>query len=147
MKLHKLGCKLVMVLGCVLAGGGLFIVFFNKTSLFNLLNDVIDPLFWHDEPISNATLNFKSFMWSYVGMLTALWGIGLYFVSKYGLMKREAWAWYSIFLSIVSWFILDTWFSISAKVYFNVVLNFLFLTAFTIPLFMTRQSISSHVNT
>lgn len=138
MKRDKVARGILMWLAGLLAVGGMFIALANETPLFAIVNGLIDPLFWKAEVISSGTVRFKSFAWSYVGMLMALWGIFLYFIARFPLAKGEAWAWTSIAVSTLVWFCLDTWFSVDAGLYVNVVVNLLILLAIGVPLGMTR---------
>ncbi|OHD30880.1 MAG: hypothetical protein A2086_06320 [Spirochaetes bacterium GWD1_27_9] len=143
MKYYNAGCKVLMTIAILFFFIGLFIVFFNNTPLFSIINKLIDPIFWTNEIISNGTLRYKSFSWGYIGMLNAIWGLYLYFIVKFALMKREKWAWMCIAVSIIIWFILDTWFSISNDLYFNVIVNILFMVSFIIPLILTRKILNN----
>jgi len=75
MKKYKIGCQILMANGVIFIAIGLFMVFFNKSALFVIVNKIIDPLFWSDEILSKGTLNFKSLMWTFTGMFHIIWGV------------------------------------------------------------------------
>jgi hypothetical protein len=141
MKQDKVARTILTWLAGFLTVGGLFIAVANETPLFGIVNGLIDPLFWRAELISPGTARFKSFAWSYVGMLMALWGIFLYFVARFALAKGERWAWTCIAVSTLVWFCLDTWFSVSAGLFVNVAVNLLILLAIAVPLGITRGGV------
>jgi hypothetical protein len=76
----------------------------------------MDPNFWENEILSSGTQKFKVFTWDYLGMFHVIWGVNIYFVVKYGLLKyREAWAWKSIAISVAVWMFVDVIFTFTIK--------------------------------
>jgi hypothetical protein len=139
MKHHQISCRILIVLGGFLTIVGLFIMAANDSPLFGIINGLIDPLFWGQETISAGTAQFKRFAWSYMGMLCALWGISVFFITRYALAKGERWAWFCLAGSALAWVCMDSWFSLAAGLYFNLACNLAILLAFGIPLFLTRE--------
>lgn len=133
---YRAGCRTLEVLAFLLFVGGLYMVFMNRTPWF--IDRWIDPLFWGAEPITPATARFKGFLYSYVGMMTSLWGVCIACIVRFGLVRRQPWAWNCLAGSAGLWFVLDTWFSLATGLIWNVVLNALFLAGFVIPLILTR---------
>jgi hypothetical protein len=146
MKKYKIGCQILMANGVIFIAIGLFMVFFNKSALFVIVNKIIDPLFWSDEILSKGTLNFKSLMWTFTGMFHIIWGVFIVYIVKFGFMKkRESWAWKSIGISVITWLLVDTYFSLSMKLYtitFNPTTIF-FAIIFIVPLIMTKDALKN----
>ena len=94
MRKYELGCKILTATGIIFIVIGIYAVFFNNTSLFSVINWIMDPNFWEEnEILSNGTLNFKIFTWDFLGMFHIIWGVNIFYIVRYGLKKKEAWAW------------------------------------------------------
>jgi len=143
MKKHEIGCKILMINGLLFIAIGIYAILFNNTSLFFIINWIMDPNFWgENEILSNGTLNFKIFTWDFLGMFHIIWGINIFYIVRYSLIeKKEAWAWKCIAISVFTWLLVDAYFILSMKLYaiaFNPVTVF-FVILFIIPLIMTKD--------
>ena len=143
--MYKTGCKILTINGIIFIVLGLFLVFFNNTSLFLIFSWLVNPVFWgENEILSKGTLNFRIFTWSFIGMFHIIWGVFIFYVVRYGLMKRkEVWAWKCIAISVITWLLVDVYFSLLMGLYtisFNPVTIF-FAALFIIPLIMTRDAL------
>lgn len=117
---------------------GAFICFFNSTSIF-IFNDLINHYFWPDGIIPNVgTEKFMYFNYNLLGLLMIIWGMFILFILRNSFLKKEKWAWQSIFYTFVMWFLIDEFFSLYHGVYFNALFNLIFLGVFIIPLLLSR---------
>jgi hypothetical protein len=71
--------------------------------------------------------------------MTVAFGIVVIFLARHPFKRREQWAWNCLAVCFVVWFVTDTLFSVSAKVYTNAVNNFLMWVVMMLPLVMTRK--------
>jgi len=141
----KLWKKCLILIGISLIGFGLYITFFKNTSFFALFANLIDPVFWTNETISEGTLNFKGFIYSFSGTYVLLWGIHFLFLSKYALTPGNRWAWNCLALSTSLWFIIMVPFSFYYKVYYNVFGDILFFILISIPLLKVRKFVYTEI--
>jgi len=118
---------------------GVYIAFLKNTPLFILFDAPIDLVFWGNGIIDTGTVLFKGFIYSLLGVLMIVWGIQLFFIIKFALRKKEKWAWFCIFISVIVWFPIDETFSIYYGVYFNAIFNIPFLLLLLIPLILIVQ--------
>lgn len=65
------------------------------------------------------------------------WGITMFFIAFFPLRNRERWAWYSVLVSVLFWFVLDTGISLWFGVSINAILNTAILILVLIPLIFT----------
>jgi len=141
-KTYYLGCKILLAAGILYIVIGVFMVLFNQSPIFSILDSLINPLFWDNQHLSQGTLNFKVFTWSFLGMFHIIWGTNIWYVTIYGLLKKkEAWAWRSIFITMVVWLTIDLYFSLSMKLYiiaFNPATGF-FILFMLVPLVLTKK--------
>jgi hypothetical protein len=135
----KVGCKILMANGILFIILGLYAVFFNNTPLFSIINWLMDPGFFGNEKLSNGIVNLKTFTWIFLGMLHIIWGVNLLFTVRYGLMKKEAWAWRCIFVSVVSWLLIVAYYTIVAHQNNFILVTFVLAILFIVPLIMTRE--------
>ena len=62
------------------------------------------------------------------------WSITIGALVRGPLRRREAWAWHAIVVSLSTWFVLDTGYSVATKFWGNTVLNAVVYIMFAIPL-------------
>ena len=67
-------------------------------------------------------------------------GVLIFFIVKYAFSKKEKWAWWCLFLSLIGWVFIDTPISWYFKVYFNVFFNVVLLLSVLIPLILTYKA-------
>ena len=118
---------------------GIYIAFFKTTIFFKPFNFFVDPVFWKDETQSINTLKFKYFIYSLLGAVMVLWGTMLYFIIKHEFTSGKKWIWNCIALSVLSWFLIDEFFSILYHVYYNAAFNLGLFFIMYIPLFSIKQ--------
>ena len=130
--------KWMVVVGLYHVVFGLLLAFFHQTALMDvLLGQYLDPVFWHDQGISQAAVHYKNFSSAVLGALVASWGMLIAFIANYPFKFREKWAWQSIAAAVTLWFIVDTGFSLYYRVSINAVFNLLTLALFLLPLLFT----------
>jgi hypothetical protein len=138
--MHKIGCNILLFTGISFIVIGIYAVLFNNTSLFFIINRIMDPNFWGNEILSKGTLNFKIYTWDFLGMFHIIWGVNLFYIVKYGLMKKkEKWAWRCIVIQMIVWLFVVVYFTLSIKrnTFFPVTIFYAVL--FIIPLIMTKD--------
>lgn len=133
----------LVLIGILLIGFGIYITFFKSTPLFALFANLIDPVFWTNETITEGTRNFKGFIYSFSGTYVLLWGINFTCLSKYALNPGNKWAWNCLALSSVIWFTIMVPFSWYYKVYYNVIGDIVFFIVIWIPLLKLRKYVYS----
>lgn len=139
MQKYEIGCKTLMITGITFIVIGIYAVIFNNTSLFSIINWIMDPNFWGNEILSNGTLNFKIFTWDFLGMFHIIWGVNLFYTVRYGLMKKEAWAWNCILISVITWLLVDVYFTLTTQRNTFIPVTIFFAVLFIIPLIMTKD--------
>lgn len=139
--MYKFACRVLMFNSIALILIGLYAIFFNTTSLFYIIDWIMNPNFWNNEILSSGTLKFKIFTWDYLGMFHAIWGVNMYYVVKYGLLKnKEAWAWKSIAISVVVWMFVDVIFTFTIKQNTFLIGSIVSCCIFFIlPLYLTKE--------
>lgn len=140
LRMYRVGCKILMFTGIVFIVLGIYSVLFNNTSLFSIINWIMDPNFWGNEELSEGTLRFKIFTWDFLGMFHIIWGVNILYVVKHGLLKRkESWAWKSLFISVMTLILVDIHFTLTIQRNSFIAVTVFFSALFFIPLFMTRE--------
>jgi hypothetical protein len=138
--MYKTGCRILMINGILFIVIGLYSVLFNNTSLFSIINWIMDPNFWGNEKLSNGTLNFKIFTWDFLGMFHIIWGINIFYIVRYNLMeKKEAWAWRCLVIQVIVWLFVVVYFTMSIKHNSFFPVTIFFAVLFIIPLLMTIE--------
>jgi hypothetical protein len=133
--------KYLMAIGISLIIMGIYVAIFNNTPIFALFTNLIDPVFWPDNVMTDGTKKFKGFIYSFSGTYVLLWGVNFFFVSKYALVRGNKWAWNCLALSTITWFVIMEPFSIIYKVYSNAIGDFMFFIIIMIPLIKLKKYI------
>ena len=102
--------------------------------------DPFTSLFWKDG-ISDGAGMFYAWAFGVWGATLAGWATTLMFIAVYPLKKKEAWAFYSIGLSIAIWYPLDTFISFYFGVLLNCALNTVLLVLVVVPLLAMRRDL------
>ena len=119
----------------------MYIAFCKNTPLFALFGNLIDPVFWPDNAVTEGTRNFKGFIYSFSGVYVLLWGMNFLFISRYALVQGNGWAWNCLVSSTIIWFSIMVPYSIYYKVYYNVAGDVIFFILIAIPLIKIRKYI------
>lgn len=102
--MYKIACRILLFDAIALIVLGVYSILFNNTSMFTPIDWIMDPNFWNNEILSRGTQKFKMFTWDYLGMLHIIWGINIFYIVKYGLIKKkEIWALRSLVISVAVW--------------------------------------------
>ena len=119
---------------------GLLLAFFNQSLFMDvLLNQYFDPIFWPDNHISTGTMQYKGWVSSVLGSVIASWALLIAFIAYYPFKLREKWAWQSIAVAVIFWFVVDTACSLYYRVPVNAVFNLFTFVLFAVPLFFTKK--------
>lgn len=118
---------------------GMFMALFNKTWLFDLISQQIDPVFFGSTPLSEGVNSFQSWLYGVWGATVAGWGIFLAYISYAPFKRGEKWAWNCLVVGLGIWFVLDTGISWHYSVFFNVIFNVIVVVATGMPLMFTKK--------
>ncbi len=129
----------LVIVGVAISIFGIFMSFFSGTSLFNLFDNSINPIFWGTADVANSVKGFQKWIYGAWGATVAGWGIFVTFIAHYPFQKKEKWSWNCLLLGVLVWFIIDTGFSVYFNVYVNVILNAVFLIVVILPVVFTRK--------
>ena len=115
-----------LLVGCILTAlFGLGMALLSATPLFDVFNDLIDPVFWGDSTLPAEAIQFRGWAYALLGATMLGWGITLAYLAHVPFRRRERWAWWAVALGMGSWYVIDT----SASLAFGVTFNALFNTA------------------
>jgi len=129
----------LFVVGLLISVFGIMMVFFSGTTLFELFDSQITPVFWGTKEIADDIKGFQQWIYGVLGATVAGWGIFLAFISYYPFKKKEKWSWNCLVVGPLVWFAIDTAISLYCKVYFNALFNAVLFTLVILPLFFTRE--------
>lgn len=118
---------------------GLLMAFFNPMPLFALFNRQIDPVFWGASQPPESFLAFRNWVYRVWGATIAGWGVMVAFLVHVPFRRRERWAWGALTAGLLTWYVLDTAFSLAAGVLFNALFNTLLALLFAPPLALTYR--------
>lgn len=119
---------------------GILMAMFNRSAVFSCINDPIGHIFNQSNEFALLVAPLQGWFISVLGATMAGWGISILFLILYPLQKKETWSWKAIMLSLIVWYSLDTFLSAKSGVYFNVLINTIFLIQFMAPLLFLRTS-------
>ncbi len=131
----------LFTVGLLIIAGGILLAFIANTFLFDLLGQIINPVFWGSATIESGAIEFQKFIYGVLGATMSGWGVFLSFIAYYPFKNKEKWSWYCVLVGLLTWFTLDTSISLYYKVYGNVAVNVAFLLLTLLPLVFTRRMI------
>lgn len=129
-------CAMVIVFGLIIA-------LLSWSPLFGIFNELVNGVFWNGSAPDANTGQFALWAYGMLGATMAGWGVALAFIVYYPYTKKERWAWNSIVIGLLLWFVVDTLISVYALAYFNVGVNVLLIIMAGIPLLMSRKSFNA----
>lgn len=139
MNAEKFWIGWLKVIALVVTIGGILFAFHDQLKFLGFLNSWIDRVFYNGNTPALETQTMRSWLIAVLGAVMASWGLFLYFLVRYPLSRKEAWAWYGIFYSTLLWFVIDTGFSAWYGAWFNVILNTILFLQFLAPLLFLRR--------
>jgi hypothetical protein len=112
------------VFGVVVALAGAGFTVFSGSTAFDFINRLFDPIFWSagHAPDAAATA-FRAWVYGAWGASLAGWGITIAALALVPIRGGERWAWWTVALSTIAWFVLDEGVSVAHGVWPNIVLN------------------------
>jgi len=108
---------------------------FSQTELFAIFNQQINPIFWGTIDLPASAQAFQQWGYGVLGAVMTGWGIFTTFIVHFP-FKR---AWTCLASGVLAWFVIDTFISLSFKVYFNVAFNAVLLIGLMLPLVFSRK--------
>jgi hypothetical protein len=100
----------------------------------------LNEAFWENGVVPPDVQSFQSWIYGVYGATAVAFGIVVIFLARHPFKRQELWAWNCLALCFVAWFLTDTVFSVSAKVYTNAGNNLLLFIVMLLPLIMTRKA-------
>jgi hypothetical protein len=126
--------------GIIISVFGALMSLLSGTLIFELFNQLINPVFWGADNIGENAKGFQQFVYGVLGATMTGWGIFMTFIAHFSFSKKEKWAWNCILVGTLAWFILDTSLSVYHKVYINAISNIAFLIMVMLPIIFTKKS-------
>ena len=99
----------------------------------------INAAFWENGVVPPAAKGFQVWIYGTYGAMTIVFGLFVVFIAKNSFKKKEKWAWNCLIICFSLWFAIDTFFSVYAKMYTNVLNNFVFFVLLMLPLIFTKK--------
>ena len=128
--------KWLFILGILICLGGLSFAFSSFTT-FEFAG--INSVFWPKGGMPPGVRVFQGWVYGVCFALTVVFGLFIVFIAKNSFKKKEPWAWNCLATCILTWFVIETFFSIYYGVY-SIVWNSVFqLVLLMLPLIFTRK--------
>ena len=143
MKNFKFWYYWLIIISCFIILFGLSLVLFSNTFMFAFFNKKVQDLFPINGDIKMIN-NLLTWLYAVLGATMIGWGICILYLLQNAFARKERWAWFAIVVGLLAWFIPDTFMSYYCGVVFNVVLNFVILLGFMLPLVFTFNEFNSN---
>ena len=129
----------LLIVGVIISIFGVMLALFSQTALFAFFNQQINPIFWGTVDLPANAQAFQPWIYGVLGAVMAGWGIFTTFIVRYPFKRKEQWAWTCLTSGVLAWFVIDTFISLSFKVYFNAAFNAVLLIGIMLPLVFSRK--------
>lgn len=90
--------------------------------------------------LSQTEITFQNFLYGILGAVMIGWGVMMFGIIYVPFRRGERWAWLTLTIGLVVWYVVDSIASAASGVYLNIILNTSFLLMYGIPLFATYRS-------
>jgi len=119
---------------------GTLMAVFNHTDLFRVVNEKLEVIYFTETIITAEIESMQYWLVSLIGAILAAWGILVYYLITIPLKQKQVWAWNAIVISLIIWFVFDTWASFKWGAEFNLLMNLIFGFQYAAPLLFLRNS-------
>ena len=89
-------------------GVGLLVAFAGNSIVFELHNRYSEALFFQGAPITDEVLYFKNWLFGIIGGSIVGFHTLMIFISEHAFKKKEPWAYWALWLGLLSWFFIDS---------------------------------------
>jgi len=90
--------------------------------------------------LTQTEITFQNFLYGVLGGVMVGWGVMMFAIIYIPFKRGERWAWLTLTIGLLIWFVVDSIASAASGVYLNVALNTGFLLMYGIPLFATYRT-------
>ena len=119
---------------------GLLVAFAGNSILFEIHNSYTQDVFFDGQAFDGDLLNFKNWLFGIIGGTIVGFHTLMIMISENAFKKKERWAYTSLWLGLLSWFVIDSSLSVYYGAIHNlVIINLVALTLIGLPLVMTRN--------
>jgi len=119
---------------------GLIVAFAGNSILLALHNSATKDLFFDNMELSINVLQFKNWLFGIIGGTIVGFHILMIMISENAFKKKEKWAYYAMWVGLLSWFIIDSSISFYYGALHNLwIINIPALIMISIPLIATRK--------
>ena len=120
---------------------GLLVAFAGNSIFFDLHNHYSQEVFFEGEAFSPEVLNLKNWLFGIIGGTIVGFHLLMIMISENAFKRKEKWAYQTMWLGLLSWFIIDSSISFYYGAIHNIVLiNIVALILIGLPLLMTRKA-------
>ncbi len=126
-------------------GVGLLVAFAGNSFFFELHNTYTKDVFLSGNEFEPNILALKNWLFGIIGGTIVGFHLLMVMISENSFKKKEPWAYKTMWLGLLSWFLIDSGISMYYSAIHNVVLiNIVALILIGIPLVMTRKEFNSN---
>ena len=119
---------------------GIITAFAGNSIILAKHNELTQQVFLQGKTFPQDVLLLKNWLFGIIGGTIVGFHILMIMISENAFRKKEKWAYYSICLGLLSWFIIDSGISIYYKAIHNLlIINIPALLIISLPLIMTRN--------
>ncbi|MEO0895339.1 MAG: hypothetical protein AAFY71_02890 [Bacteroidota bacterium] len=119
---------------------GLLVSFAGNSIIFEPHNTYTKDIFFEGNDFDPAILRLKNWLWGIIGGTIVGFHLLMIMISEFAFKNKERWAYWAMWLGMLSWFFIDSGISIYYGALHNVVLiNLVALLLICPPLVMTRK--------
>lgn len=127
---------------------GLLVAFAGNSLVFEIHNAYTRDVFFQGNEISGDALRFKNWLFGIIGGTIVGFHLLMIMIAENAFKKKEKWAYYAMWLGLLSWFVIDSSISIYYGAIHNVIMiNIVALVLIGIPLVMTRREFQTGAKT
>ncbi|MFN0201767.1 MAG: hypothetical protein ACKVTZ_09615 [Bacteroidia bacterium] len=119
---------------------GVLVAFAGNSIFFEAHNHFTEEVFFEGKAFSSDVLLFKNWLFGIIGGTIVGFHLLMIMISENAFKKKEKWAYWALWLGLLSWFFIDSSISFYYQAIHNLfIINIPALILIAIPLIMTRK--------
>lgn len=131
----------LIIANVITMGVGLLVAFAPESILLSLHNQATERVFFEGNALSPEVLRLKQWLFGIIGGTIVGFHVLMLYIVIYPFRRREYWAFQALWLSLLSWFLIDSGLSWYYGAVHNIVLiNLVALILIGIPLLATSRA-------
>ncbi len=102
----------------------------------------VKDAFWKEGTVPKEAQQFRNWVYGACGGMSLALGILIIFIAANAFMQKQKWTWNALLVAFITWYLVDSFFSIYCKIHLNALLNTVYIIIMLLPLIFSKKHFS-----